>query len=82
MATIKADTAFSALIADPYGRILARRDGAPLGEAFALVADVQLGTGNTLNMRLGGDWMGWVSLAGLVLFTIFQEVKNRSKKAK
>lgn len=76
VATVKADTAFASLITDPYGRILARRDSAPEGEAFALVADVPLGTGNTLTMKLG-DWVGWLALAGLVAFMIFQNVVNR-----
>jgi apolipoprotein N-acyltransferase len=79
VATVKADTAFASLITDPYGRIIARRDGAPNGEAFALVADVPLGTGNTITMRLG-DWVGWIALAGMVSFTIFQSVTNRKKK--
>lgn len=82
VATVKADTAHSALIADPYGRILARRDGAPGGEAFALVADVPLGSGNTLSQKMG-DWMGWVCLAGAVIFMVFQNVQDRkSKKSK
>lgn len=79
VATIKADTAYSALIADPYGRILASRDGAPDGEAFALVADVPLGTGSTIYNRLG-DWVGWLSLAGLMFFTVLQIVKNRGTR--
>jgi apolipoprotein N-acyltransferase len=79
VATVKSDTAFSALIADPYGRILARRDGAPNGEAFALVADVPLETGNTLTTRVG-DWMGWVCLAGLIFFTVLQNMKGKTSK--
>ncbi len=76
VATVKADTAFASVITDPYGRIIARRDGAPIGEAFALVADVPLGTGNTITMKLG-DWVGWLALAGLAAFMIFQNVVNR-----
>ncbi len=79
VATVKADTAHSALIADPYGRILARRNGAPDGEAFALVADVPLGTGKTVFTRLS-DWVGWVSLAVLAFFTVFQSVITRKEK--
>lgn len=80
VASVKADSAWSALIADPYGRIIARRNGAPDGEAFALVADVPLGSGKgTLTTRLG-DWTGWASLAVLVFFTIFQSVKGRQVK--
>lgn len=80
VATVKADTAFSALIADSYGRIIARRNGAPNGEAFALVADVQLGNGKgTLTTRLG-DWVGWLSLAALAFFSVFQSIKERQAK--
>jgi len=79
VAIVKADTAFSAMIMDPYGRILAQRNGAPKGEAFALVTDVPLGTGKTVTTRLG-DWTGWLSLAGFFYFSILKEKVNRSKK--
>jgi len=79
VATVKADVAYSAMIVDPYGRILAHRDGAPEGKAFALVADVPLGTGNTLHTRVG-DWVGWLALAGFVFLTIFQNVTGKRAK--
>jgi apolipoprotein N-acyltransferase len=78
VAIVKADTAFSAMISDPYGRILAQRDGSPDGEAFALVADVPLGTGKTLTARLG-DWIGWLCLAGFIYFSILKGKVNRKK---
>lgn len=76
VAVVKADTAHSAEIVDPYGRILARRDGAPDGEAFALVADVPLGTGSTVYNHIG-DWTGWLSLAGFVFFSVLQGKTNK-----
>jgi len=80
IATVKADTAFSSSIIDPYGRILELRSGAPDGEPFALVADVELGTPGTLYTRLG-DWVGWISLVGFAFFMIFPDVvKKRQKK--
>ena len=79
IATVKADTAFSSAIIDPYGRVLELRSGAPDGEAFALVADVPLGSGGTLYTSLG-DWMGWLSLAGFVFFMILPEVLKRRQK--
>jgi apolipoprotein N-acyltransferase len=80
IATVKADTAFSSSIIDPYGRILELRSGAPDGEAFALVADVPLGSANTLYTRVG-DWMGWLSLAGFIVFMILPDViKKRQEK--
>jgi apolipoprotein N-acyltransferase len=80
IATVKADTAFSSAIVDPYGRVLELRSGAPDGESFALVADVPLGSGDTLYTRLG-DWVGWLSLVGFAFFMVLPEViKRRQKK--
>ena len=79
--TIKADSAFSAAIIDPYGRVLELRSGAPDGEAFALVADVPLGGATTLYTRLG-DWLGWISMAGFIFFMIYPDVvKKQQEKA-
>ena len=74
--TVKADTAYSSAIVDAYGRILARRSGAPDGAAFALVADVPLGNPNTLYTRFG-DWVGWVALAGFAFFMFYPDVQKR-----
>ena len=80
MATIKADSAFSASIVDPYGRVLALKSGAPDGEAFALVEDVPVVESGTLYTSLG-DWMGWISLAGFIFFMIYPDiVKKRQQK--
>jgi apolipoprotein N-acyltransferase len=80
MSTIKADSAFSASIIDPYGRVLALKSGAPDGEAFALVADIPVMESGTLYTNLG-DWMGWISLAGFIFFMIFPDiVKKRQEK--
>lgn len=80
VATVKTDVAYAASITDPYGRIVALRDGSPDGAAFALVADVPLGGGGTLYGKLG-DWVGWLCLAGFIFFTIYPEVlKSRNKK--
>lgn len=42
VAFVKADVAYAAAIIDPFGRIIAMRDGSPDGETFALVTDVPL----------------------------------------
>ncbi len=76
IAVVKAESAGISMIVDPYGRILAHVDR-PAGEAYALVADVPLGTGSTLYNRLG-DWVGWLALAGLVAFNV---ATNRKPKA-
>jgi len=78
---VKADDAFASAIIDPYGRIIALRNGSPEGAAFALVADVTLGTGTTLYTRVG-DWVGWLCLAGFIFFMGFQEITKRRQKAK
>jgi apolipoprotein N-acyltransferase len=59
--------------------ILARWDGAPQGEAFALEADVPVGNGNTLYNKFR-DWVGWLSLAGFVFLAVFMQVGKRGKK--
>lgn len=69
---VKADVAFDSAIIDPYGRIVERAVTPSVGPA-TLVADVPLGTGNTLAARLG-DWIGWLSLAGLVFFAVLDRV--------
>src|SRR3990172_9488063 len=64
---VKADSAGLGMIVDPYGRIVAQKNST---EPYALVADVPLGTGDTLYSKSLGDWMGWVGLAGLVVFNV------------
>ncbi len=73
VAVVKADAAYASAIIDPFGRILALRDGSPQGDAFALVADVPLGSQTTIYTRLG-DWMGWICLAGWLFFMVYQAV--------
>ncbi len=69
VAMVKADGGFDSAIIDPHGRILSlavEREG---GEA-TVISDVALGSGQgTLSSHLG-DWFGWLSLAGLVFFTL------------
>ena len=79
VAIVKADAAYAAAIIDPYGNIVALRNGSPDGAAFALVADVTLGTAGTLYSKLG-DWVGWLSLAGFVFFTALQEITKRQQQ--
>lgn len=76
---VKADAAYAAAVIDPYGNIVALRDGSPGGAAFALVAYVPLGTVTTLYSKLG-DWVGWLSLAGFIFFTVLQEITKRQHR--
>ena len=74
-AVVMADVAFSSAIVDPYGRVL-KLSITPEGSATTLVADVRPGSGNTLYSRFG-DWLGWISLAGLVFFAAFMTITLR-----
>jgi apolipoprotein N-acyltransferase len=64
---IKADVGFDSAIVDPYGRVLQKVVTPNAGVFAILVADVPLGTGDTLVMHLG-DWVGWMALVGLGVF--------------
>ncbi len=72
---VKAEAAGVSVIVDPYGRIVAQAK-LPVGTANALVADVPLGTGNTPYSRLS-DWMGWVTLVGMVGFSVVTSRKQK-----
>ena len=79
VAIVKTDVAYAAAIIDPFGNILALRNGSPDGEAFALVSDVPLGSSHTLYSSVG-DWVGWLCLAGFVFFMVLQAVTMRRPK--
>lgn len=68
IAMVKADTAFDSAIVGPDGQIVDWVADPGTTEAV-LVADVPLGGGGTPYTRMG-DWVGWVSVAGMALFTI------------
>jgi apolipoprotein N-acyltransferase len=72
VAAVKADMAFDSAIIGPYGRVV-ERTVTPRAEQEVIVADVPLGTGSTSVVRLG-DWVGWASLAGLVVFAMLDLV--------
>jgi apolipoprotein N-acyltransferase len=81
----KADSMFDTAIIDPHGRILARNvSNVTMAEAKAvaearsmptktLIADVPLGTGDTLSVRLG-DWIGWLAIALAAAFAAVRYV--------
>jgi apolipoprotein N-acyltransferase len=69
-AVIMADVAYNSAIVDGYGRVH-QLAITPKGAQTTLIADVPWGTGNTLYARLG-DWLGWLSLAGLICFFVAQ----------
>ena len=76
---VKADNSGNdSVIIDPYGRIIAAAL-TPGGDSTgrAVVADVPLGTGQSLAVRLG-DWSGWIALAGMVFFIVYDPVSKRA----
>ena len=80
VAMVKADTQYDSVIIDAYGRILASHVTA-LGTTAqpsrtTLIADVPLGAANALQIQLG-DWIGWLCLAGLVLFSLPHALTRR-----
>ncbi len=76
VAMVKSDSSGNdSAIVDPYGRII-ERAVTPGGSEAILVADVPLGTGNTLAVRLG-DWVGWLCLAGVFFFIVLDASSKR-----
>jgi len=76
---IKADGAHDSAIIDPYGRIIDLVIKSPEPDRATLIGDVPLGPANALQTSLG-DWVGWISLAGMVLFILFDMVTARREK--
>jgi len=69
------------VIIDPYGRIIASAV-TPGGDrrGQVVIADAPLGTGDSLAVRLG-DWTGWIALAEMAFFIIYDLVtKARTKR--
>ncbi len=77
-AIVKTDVAWGSTIIDPYGRILDMKL-VPEATRLTLVGDVPLGSGDAPVVLLG-DWLGWITLAGLVFFMIFQTITDRRAK--
>ncbi len=79
---VKADNSGNdSVIIDPYGRIIAAAI-TPGGDSSGqvVIADVPLGSGDSLAVRWG-DWTGWIALAGMVFFIVYDPVtKARAKR--
>jgi apolipoprotein N-acyltransferase len=78
IAIVMADVAYNSAIVDPYGHVL-ELVITPEGSQALLIADMPLGTGNTLYSRFG-DWLGWLSLAIMIFFVV--PIQMCSKKGK
>jgi apolipoprotein N-acyltransferase len=68
-----------ASIVDPYGRLIAL-DVNKDGSQSVLVGDVSLGTGEGTIYTSLGDVLGWLTLAGLVVFSVYQAINDRQAK--
>jgi apolipoprotein N-acyltransferase len=79
VAMVKSDAAWDSAIVDPYGRIR-EWTVTPEGSQATLVADVPLGTADSLYVKLG-DWVGWLCLAGFAFFIVFTPVIKRRAQA-
>ena len=71
--TAKADTGADSAIIDPWGRVIAKAEHPSGHGQTTLVADIPVGTGDTLVVRWG-DWFGWVCLAGAMAFFVLRRV--------
>lgn len=74
-AVVKADSAYDSAIIDPYGRILARQMSKQ-GSRTTLVADVPIGSGDTLYVRFG-DWLPMLALGLSLLLALAATVRWR-----
>ena len=68
-----------AAIIDPYGRQVAL-DYDIDGSELVQVDDVNLGDGSGTFYTQSGDILGWASLVGLVIFTVYQMIEGRQYK--
>ncbi len=81
VAMAKADNSGNdSVIIDPYGRMLAAAI-TPGGDknGQVVIADVPLGTGDSLAVRWG-DWTGWIALAGMVFFIVYDPLTKARRK--
>ena len=78
-AVVVTGAASVAAIIDPYGRQVAL-DVNKDGSEVVLVGDVSLGSGEGTLYTSLGDILGWVMLAGLVGFMVYQMVEERKVK--
>ena len=83
VAMVKADNSGNdSVIIDSYGRVIAAAI-TPGGDRTGrvVIGDVPLGTGDSPAVRLG-DWMGWIALAGMAFFIVYDSVTKISPKRK
>lgn len=72
---VKAEWAFDSCFIDPYGRII-EKSISKEGVRKVLVEDIPPGEGNTPQLYLG-DFMGWLSLSGMILIMIIKAKKGK-----
>jgi len=67
---VKADRSYDSAIIDPYGRVVDSVVSTS-GQQATVVADVAVVQDSPLQRYLA-DWIGWLALAGMVFFTVFE----------
>jgi apolipoprotein N-acyltransferase len=76
VAMIKSDRSYDSAIIDPQGRLIDTVVSTS-GQQATLVADVPVVEANPLQRHLG-DWIGWLSLGGMVFFALLgSRLKDR-----
>jgi apolipoprotein N-acyltransferase len=68
-----------AAIIDPYGRLV-ELDVNKDGSEVVLIGDVSLGSGEGTLYTSLGDILGWIAMAGLVVFLVYIAMENRQAK--
>lgn len=68
VAMVKADGGYDSAVIDAYGRIVDLLI-TPQGASGVLIADVPPGSASAPAVLLG-DWIGWLSLSGMLLFSL------------
>lgn len=79
VAMVKADGGYDSAIIDPKGNILSLASFPQGGEA-TLISELPLGDGKGTVTTFLGDWVGWISLAGMVFFAFSR--KSLEKRAR
>lgn len=80
VAIINSEKAFDSAIVDPYGHILEETVSVTPEKAI-LVADIPISTETTIYQYLG-DWFGWLTLIGMLMFMFFSKKLIKKEQAK
>jgi apolipoprotein N-acyltransferase len=80
VAMVKADTQYDSVIVDAYGRILSLAASSQGADAL-VIGDVALGAADAPQIVLG-DWIGWISLIGMLAFMLYEPIEKLALRAR